>query len=50
MNRMYSVGQGKKSQTLTSPYAATGDPSTYETELKTIFQQIIAAAKVRLVQ
>ena len=50
MNRMYSIGQGKTTQTLTSPYSATGDPSTYETVLKQIFQRIIAAAKLVLVQ
>lgn len=50
MNRIYSVGKGKDNETDVSPYSATGDPTNYETELKTIFQQIISAPKVRLVQ
>jgi Flp pilus assembly protein TadG len=50
MNRIYSVGQGKNSQTLTSPYSATGDPTHYEGELRTIFEDIISKAKVKLVR
>jgi Flp pilus assembly protein TadG len=50
MNRIYSTGKGKTTQTDTSPYAATGNPTLYETELKTIFQQIISAPKIRIVQ
>jgi hypothetical protein len=50
MDRIYSVGNGKTTQTLTSPYAATGDPTTYENELRTIFEDIIASCKFKLVQ
>ena len=50
MNRIYSVGKGKNTQTDVSPYAATGNPTNYETELKQIFQQIVATPKVRIVQ
>jgi Flp pilus assembly protein TadG len=50
MNRIYSAGQGKTTQTATSPYAATGDPTTYETELKIIFEDIISNCKLKLVQ
>ena len=50
MNRIYSIGKGDTTKTETSPYAATGDPTTYETELKNIFQQIVTMTKVRLVQ
>jgi Flp pilus assembly protein TadG len=50
MNRIYSIGKGMTDATGTSPYSATGNPADYETELKSIFQQIISTPKVRLVQ
>jgi hypothetical protein len=50
MNRLYSVGKGLTNQTDTSPYSATGDPSTYEAVLGNLFNQIVNSPKVRLVQ
>ena len=50
MNQMYSIGKGRTTQTDTSPYLATGDPTNYETELKNLFNQIISTPKVRIVQ
>ena len=50
MSRIYSIAKGKTTETDTSPYEATGDPSNCETELKSIFEQIISTPKVRIVQ
>jgi Flp pilus assembly protein TadG len=50
MNYLYSVAQGKTTQTITSPYNAIGDPSNYETQLKEIFIKIISNPKLRLVK
>jgi Flp pilus assembly protein TadG len=50
MDRIYSVGRGQTNRTDTSPYSATGNPTNYETELKTIFEQIVSMPKIRLVQ
>jgi hypothetical protein len=50
LDRMYSVGKGKTSETNTSPYVATGDPTSYEVQLHDLFFQIISAPRVRLVQ
>ncbi len=50
MNRIYSIAMGKTTQTLTSPYGATGDPTYYEQELIDIFNKIISNPKLRLVQ
>jgi hypothetical protein len=50
MNRIYSVGKGKTGQTDTSPYAASGNPATYEAQLRELFDQIIATPRTRLVQ
>jgi hypothetical protein len=49
MNRIYSVAMGKTTQTLTSPYDATGDPTLYEQDLIDIFNKIISNPKLRLV-
>jgi Flp pilus assembly protein TadG len=50
LDRMYSVGKGKTSETNTSPYVATGDPTSYETQLHDLFYQIISTPRIRLVQ
>ncbi|MFO0912903.1 MAG: pilus assembly protein TadG-related protein [Pirellulales bacterium] len=50
MNRVYTVGKGKTGQTYTSPYAATSDPTQYETEMKAIFEDIISKNKYKIVQ
>lgn len=50
MNRIYSVAKGKTNVTQTSPYAATDNPATYESQLKELFDLIISTPKVRLVQ
>ncbi len=49
MDRIYSFAMGKTTQTLTSPYNATGDPSGYEQDLIDIFNKIISNPKLRLV-
>ncbi len=50
MNRIYSVAKGKTDQTDVSPYAASGDPTTYENKLRELFDQIISTPRVRIVQ
>jgi Flp pilus assembly protein TadG len=50
MNCLWSIAQGKTTEILTSPYGTNGDPSNYETELRTIFNKIISSPKLRLVK
>jgi Flp pilus assembly protein TadG len=50
MNRIYTVAKGKTGATETSPYAASGDPTTYEAQLRELFDQIISTPRVRIVQ
>ena len=50
MNRVYSVGIGKTTETLTSPYTATASPALYESQLRTVFEDIISKCKFKLVQ
>jgi hypothetical protein len=50
MNKMYSMGKGKTTTTDVSPYTASGDPTTYETQLRELFFKVISAPRVRLVQ
>jgi Flp pilus assembly protein TadG len=50
MNRIYTVAKGKTGQTDVSPYSANGDPTTYETQLRNLFDQIISTPRIRIVQ
>jgi hypothetical protein len=45
MNRIYGTAKGKTTQTDTSPYETTGNPSSCEAELKALFQQIISTPR-----
>jgi Flp pilus assembly protein TadG len=52
MHRMLNIGKGVTSFDSTTgyPYSAAGDPAKYEPTLKKIFNDIITAPKIRLVQ
>lgn len=50
MNRIYSITKGETTKTVSSPYDATGNPADYETNLITIFNDIISNPKLHLVQ